>query len=122
MKHENLAKALVEGPYRKKVLVPASPWLDDTAPATPDFNARIENDRLQLSWKSEDPSDISKYVLWFKYDLGKWDYKILDGKLTNYSLQYIVGDKKRAMDKVGLTAVDRLGNQSDFKEIDLKKT
>ncbi|MDX1760752.1 MAG: family 10 glycosylhydrolase, partial [Christiangramia sp.] len=121
-KHEKLAKAILEGPYRKKALVPPSPWLDDTAPKTPEFSANIERDRLQMNWTTEEPAEVSKYVLWFKYEEGKWDYKILDGDVSNYSLQYIVGEKKRALDKIGITAVDRLGNQSDFKEIDLKKT
>lgn len=120
MKQANLAKALLEGPYRKKALVPPSPWLDDSAPETPEINAVVEKDRLQMKWEVSQPNDVSKYVLWFKYDQGKWDYKILDGTITSYSLQNIVGAKKIAMDKIGITAVDRLGNQSDFKEIDLK--
>lgn len=121
MKSEMLAKGLLEGPYRKKALVPPSPWLDDTAPEVPQFNASIEKDRLLMNWEVNTPGDISKYVLWFKYEQGNWDYKILDGDTTAFSLQNIVGEKKRAMEKVGITAVDRLGNQSDFKEIILKK-
>ena len=74
-----------------------------------------------MNWEVNTPNDISKYVLWFKYEQGNWDYKILDGDTTAFSLQNIVGEKKRAMEKVGITAVDRLGNQSDFKEIILKK-
>lgn len=119
VQHENLAKALVEGPYRKKALIPASPWLDDSAPEAPEMNNKIENDRLKMSWKNEQTKDIDKYVLWFKYEEGNWDYKILDGSITFYSLQYIVGEKKRKIDKIGITAVDRLGNQSDFKEMEI---
>ncbi len=121
MKSEMLAKGLLEGPYRKKALVPPSPWLDDNAPEVPQFNASIEKDRLLMNWEVNNPADISKYVLWFKYEQGNWDYKILDGNTTAFSLQNIVGEKKRAMEKIGITAVDRLGNQSDFKEIILKK-
>ncbi|MGA8855339.1 MAG: family 10 glycosylhydrolase, partial [Christiangramia sp.] len=122
MKQENLAKALLDGPYRKKVLIPPSPWIDDSAPEAPEMRARVQNDRLIINWESSQPEEVSKYVIWFKYEEGNWDYKILDGNLTAYSLQNIVGEneKKRALDKIGITAVDRMGNQSDFKEIDLK--
>ncbi|PTX45004.1 uncharacterized lipoprotein YddW (UPF0748 family) [Christiangramia gaetbulicola] len=120
MKSEMLAKGLLEGPYRKKALVPPSPWLDDNAPEVPQLNATIEKDRLLMNWEVNNPADIFKYVLWFKYEQGNWDYKILDGNTTAFSLQNIVGEKKRAMEKIGITAVDRLGNQSDFKEIILK--
>ncbi|QYA24849.1 family 10 glycosylhydrolase [Gramella sp. MT6] len=120
MKSEMLAKGLLEGPYRKKALVPPSPWLDNNAPEVPQFNASIEKDRLLMNWEVNNPADISKYVLWFKYEQGNWDYKILDGNTTAFSLQNIVGEKKRSMEKIGITAVDRLGNQSDFKEIVLK--
>ena len=122
MKQENLAKALLEGPYRKKALIPPSPWIDDSAPEAPKMSAAVSKDRLMMNWEVSQPEDVSKFVLWFKYEEGKWDYKILDGNLTAYSLQNIVGEneKKRAMDKIGITAVDRMGNQSDFKEIDLK--
>ena len=121
IKSEALAKGLLEGPYRKKALVPPSPWLDDTAPEVPQFNAAIEKDRLLMNWEVKNADDISKYVLWFKYEQGNWDYKILDGSTTTFSLQNIVGEKKKAMEKIGITAVDRLGNQSDFKEIVFKK-
>ncbi|SDR91356.1 glycoside hydrolase family 10 protein [Christiangramia echinicola] len=121
VKHENLARALVEGPYRKKALVPPSPWLDDSAPEVPEFSFKVENDRLLMNWEVSDPKDISRYVIWFKYEQGNWDYKILDGNVTSFSLQNVVGEKKKMMERIGITAVDRLGNQSDFKEIILKK-
>ncbi|WP_026932929.1 glycoside hydrolase family 10 protein [Christiangramia echinicola] len=121
VKHKNLARALVEGPYRKKALVPPSPWLDDSAPEVPEFSFKVENDRLLMNWEVSDPKDISRYVIWFKYEQGNWDYKILDGNVTSFSLQNVVGEKKKMMERIGITAVDRLGNQSDFKEIILKK-
>ncbi|SDS36456.1 family 10 glycosylhydrolase [Gramella sp. MAR_2010_147] len=122
LKHENLAKALQEGPYRKKALVPPSPWLDENAPETPVLTSRIENDRVLLNWEAANSEEITRYVLWFKYDQGGWDYKILDGNTSSYSLQYIVGEKKSKIEKLGLTAVDRVGNQSEFKEINLKRS
>lgn len=75
-----------------------------------------------LNWEAANSEEITRYVLWFKYDQGGWDYKILDGNTSSYSLQYIVGEKKSKIEKLGLTAVDRVGNQSEFKEINLKRS
>src|SRR5262245_66492200 len=38
----DLDEALVKGPYAEEALVPASPWLDNTAPAKPQATARRE--------------------------------------------------------------------------------
>ncbi|TBW25852.1 hypothetical protein EZJ28_15000 [Gramella sp. KN1008] len=120
VKHDSLALALKQGPYKKKALVPASPWLDDTAPAAPEVRTSVNNDRLQINWDHLNSDDVFKWVLYFRYEGGKWDYKILSGDLDSYSLQYIVGDKKKKMEEIGITAVDRTGNQSEFKVIRLK--
>ena len=121
MKHDALAKALREGPYKKESLVPASPWLDDDAPATPSVKTAINGERLMLNWTHPEIDDISKWVVYFKYEGGKWDYKILSGELDSYSLQYLVGNSKTVMEQIGITAVDRTGNQSDFNLIKIKK-
>lgn len=120
MKYPDLAKALLEGPYRKKSLVPPSPWLDDKAPEAPNLQTGINGERLEMSWTHPNDPDVFRWVLYFKYEEGAWDYKILNGDLHSFSLQYIVGDQKRKIEKIGLTAVDRTGNQSDFKAIEIR--
>lgn len=119
IKHDSLSTALRKGPYKKKTLVPSSPWLDDEAPETPQVETSINNDRLQLNWTYPGSEEIFRWVVYFKYEGGNWDYKILNGELNSYSLQYVVGDKKKKMEQVGITAVDRTGNQSEFKAIRL---
>lgn len=120
VKHDSLSTALKKGPYKKKALVPASPWLDDEAPETPQVQTSINNDRLQLNWTYPGQDEIFRWVVYFKYEGGNWDYKILNGDLNSFSLQYVVGDKKKKMEQIGITAVDRTGNQSEFKAIRLK--
>lgn len=121
VKHEDLAKALREGPYKKKSLVPASPWLDDDAPETPSVKTIINGERLMLTWTHPEKEEVLKWVIYFKYQGGKWDYKILSGDIDSYSLQYIVGQSKKAIEQIGITAVDRTGNQSEFKLIKIKQ-
>lgn len=119
VKYPDLAKALLEGPYKKKTLVPASPWLDNEAPAAPVVNKVLTNDSLKLNWSHPQDEDVAKWVLYFKYKGGGWDYKILDHDVRSSNLQYQVGDKKTPLEQVGITAVDRTGNQSEFIVIEI---
>lgn len=121
LKSPELATAILEGPYRKKALVPSSTWLDNEPPNSPSVETVLNGDRLQISWSHIDSEDVNKWVLYFKYENGSWDHKILSGDISKYSLQYVVGDKKRLLEKIGITAVDRIGNQSEFIEIKLDK-
>lgn len=120
VKHDSLSMALKQGPYKKKSLVPSSPWIDDEAPENPQLQTSINNERIQINWTHPNPDDVFRWVIYFKYEGGNWDYKILNGDLSSYSLQYIVGNKKKKMEQIGITAVDRTGNQSEFKATILK--
>ena len=119
LKHKELSDAIKEGPYRKKSLVPPSPWLDNEPPAKPVVSAKIENDRVNISWDHSDFQDVFRWVVYFKYDTGTWDYKILSTNARQQYLQKEVGDKKRKLQKIGITAVDRSGNQSEFFEVQI---
>jgi len=119
MKHHELSKAIKEGPYRKKTLVPPTPWLDDSPPKQPQVFTTTENDRVIIQWKHEKPEDVFRWVVYFKYELGNWDYKILNSVARSQNLQKMVGDKNITLQKIGVSAVDRNGNQSDFREIEL---
>ncbi|MBI6116125.1 glycoside hydrolase family 10 protein [Salegentibacter maritimus] len=117
LKNKELAKAIKEGPYRKKTLVPPSPWLDNTPPEIPNVTVNENLDKIEMTWGVEDDADIKKWVLYFKYETGSWDYKILNSEKRSQSLQKEVGKKKVQLEKIGITSVDRNGNQSEFIEI-----
>ena len=120
VKNKELAKAIKEGPYRKKALVPPSPWLDNTPPEIPNVAVNEFNGAIEITWGMQDEKDIAQWVLYFKYEGGNWDYKILDGEKRSQSLQKEVGDRKIKLDKIGVTAVDRTGNQSEFIELEIE--
>lgn len=119
VKYPELAKTLVEGPYKKKALVPASPWLKKKAPIAPKVSHKIVNDRLELQWTYPGEDEIARWVVYFKYKEGGWDYKILESGAQAYSLQNEVGKKKVRLEALGITAVDRAGNQSEFIQLKL---
>ncbi|MUP45093.1 hypothetical protein E0K83_04965 [Gramella sp. BOM4] len=122
VQHDSLATAIKEGPYKKPGLVPASPWLDDEPPATPDVSTEIRGERIGINWTYPEYAEkADKWVLYFRYEGGNWDYRIFGGDKRNFEMQYIVGDKKRKLQEIGITAVDRLGNQSEFRNISIRK-
>jgi uncharacterized protein YbbC (DUF1343 family)/uncharacterized lipoprotein YddW (UPF0748 family) len=123
-----LVKAVADGPYRRQALVPPSPWLDNKAPAAPSVTKRPEGDALKLSWTHGDPSDVSRWVVYYRYG-SQWNQNILGpgaasdiipaftvnraflartepGKVTGLEQALI------PLDSVAVSAVDRYGNES----------
>lgn len=117
--YPNLNKALVEGPYKKKALVPASPWLDDTAPAAPVVVPEPNGELIRLTWVPGDDQEVFQYVVYFKHG-DSWNYKILDRKANSFNVSKLLGDKKLPLKAVSVTAIDRTGNESEFKILELK--
>ena len=123
MNNKEAEKALAENYFRKPALVPASPWIDDKAPKSPEVLTNLDGNTLRISWQHPDENDVFRWVLYFQYEGSKWDFKILNNDQLSElktTLSYLVGQKKVKLSKIGITAVDRTGNQSDFKEIILE--
>ncbi|MDN3595944.1 glycoside hydrolase family 10 protein [Zunongwangia endophytica] len=123
MNDKEAEKALAENYFRKPALVPASPWMDDKAPKSPEVSTNLDANTLRISWTHPNPNEVFKWVLYFQYEGSKWDFKILNAdqfSALKTTLSYLVGEKKVKLSKIGITAVDRTGNQSDFKEIILE--
>ncbi len=123
-----LVKAVAEGPYKRKALVPASPWLDTRAPAAPSVTKRPEGDALRLSWTHSDPSDVSRWVVYYRYG-SQWNQNILGPGATSDILPAFTVNRSFLMrtepekvtgveqaliilDSIAVSAVDRYGNES----------
>lgn len=123
LKNPQLSKAVAEGPYMKPALVPSSPWLDDQEPKAPVAVPEVQADTLKVTWVPADGEDAFRYVVYFRY--GKdWKYKIMNRKDNLIELPlYLEGSNgaKSKMAAIAVTAVDRTGNESDFREILIKK-
>ena len=123
MNNKEAEKALAENYFRKPALVPPSPWMDNKAPKSPEILTNIDGNTLRISWEHPDQNDVFRWVLYFQYEGSKWDFKILNNDQLSElktTLSYLVGEKKVKLSKIGITAVDRTGNQSDFKKIILE--
>jgi uncharacterized lipoprotein YddW (UPF0748 family) len=110
-KDSNLAKAIVQGPYKKQALVPASPWLDDTAPEPPVVTTQQTGDSLKISWTHPNEHDVFHWVVYYEY-AGKWNYSICNRKDRLFTVPLAAGKNK--LHKIAVTAIDRVGNESSF--------
>ena len=120
-KNPNMAKGLIEGPYKKQALVPQTPWLDNVAPKVPHVTTSPKNDSLEISWVHTKPSDVFHYVVYYKYG-NTWSYKILNEFDTSLQISNTSGTtQKSELNSIAVTAVDRVGNESVFSEIAIKK-
>jgi len=122
-----LNHVLKTGPYRKQALVPPSPWLDDTAPATPSAVVSSDTAVTRISWSHPAASDVFRYVAFAQYTNG-WTYAVLNrnDRSTDFPLVLTVQERVRArrnrdsvrvrtesLQRVAISAVDRVGNESE---------
>lgn len=116
-KNPNLAKALLESTYKKQALVPASPWLDNKAPAAPTITTN-KSDKINISWSHADEKDVFRWVVYYKYG-NNWNYIILNRNDRAYSLNNSIESNKTTLvlKQIAVTAIDRTGNESVRKEI-----
>ncbi|HEY1024690.1 MAG TPA: family 10 glycosylhydrolase [Sphingobacteriaceae bacterium] len=119
-KHDKLATAIAEGPYKKQALVPPSPWLDNDAPKAPIANTSIQNDKVTIHWKPENERDAFRWVVYYQYG-NNWNYKILNRKERSLDLQQLSADAKSSfrLNRVIVTTVDRVGNESNPTTVNL---
>lgn len=108
-RNTNLQKALINGVYRSDALVPATPWLDNQAPAAPRSAIVPEGDSLRVNWSAVNEGDVFRWVVYTKYGAG-WTYKVYNRKDRNTGLPLLADGKK--LSEVRVTAVDRTGNES----------
>ena len=117
LKYPHLSKALLDGPYHKQALVPASPWLHTVVPEAPEVTTTIDGDTVTVSWNSLVSASIFNWVVFFKYDQD-WEYIILDRSKNSIHLPLYKNnhDHRELLTRIGVIGVDRTGNQSSFND------
>lgn len=117
--HDKLRKGLLDGPYQKQALVPASPWLDNKKPDAPIANLSTASNFYKITWNHPNAADVFRWVVYFKYG-NKWSYKIMnkDDSALEVLAEAIAanGKDKTLLSAFAVTAVDRTGNESEFIE------
>jgi uncharacterized lipoprotein YddW (UPF0748 family) len=121
-KNPNMAKAIIDGPYKKDALVPASPWLDKDAPAQPTVITNWQQDQLRISWTHTDKKDVFRWVVYYQYGDSAPAYIILNRNDSSVELPRMLPAPSRlSLQKIAVTAVDRVGNESAMKEYDVSR-
>jgi hypothetical protein len=119
-----LTDAIVKGPYAKEALVPASSWLDKTAPAVPEVTVFQNKDSLLISWTHPDEQDVFHWIVYTHYKT-RWGYRILNrNERSAQVLRVFSGidaSESIYLQQIAVTAVDRTGNESVVKIIEVKK-
>ncbi|QDS98285.1 glycoside hydrolase family 10 protein [Adhaeretor mobilis] len=112
-----IADVLKAGPYHEPALVPASPWLapSSEALATPVVSVKQDGELAAISLSSDGGQLPWQWALAAKYG-EHWQIDVLPGHekstqipttLTRHGVTY-------SLESVALSAVDRLGQQSDY--------
>lgn len=111
---QNISSTLSEGLYAHRALVPASPWLSDSTPAAPKVVARKGDDgKLSLDIKPGDKQFVRFYSIRVK--VGRW----LEPRVTDSRSVTLTIDPTISPDEISVTAIDRVGNQSQPTSVDL---
>ncbi|MCF7823924.1 MAG: family 10 glycosylhydrolase [Candidatus Marinimicrobia bacterium] len=112
-----IADILLKGPYENRALVPPSPWLDDKAPAAPLVEIEPKEGSIHVHWLHEDIDDVNQWVV-YQQRGDKWRYEILTADKESLILPIAIRSEDALaapefLDAVAVTAVDRLGNESE---------
>lgn len=117
-KNPQMAQALLKGPYQRPALVPASPWLDKKAPSRPEATATRTADSVSLRWSHADEADVFRWVVHYQYGSQR-HYRVLDRRDRSLSLPatLVVNKETVPLGQVSVIAVDRVGNESERREL-----
>lgn len=97
-----VAKLLDKEVYQNRALIPASPWLDNTAPQKPNVN--FEKATHVLSWSGQGEEKAFLWVIYQKQK-GQWSNQIVPAEQTS-----VVAPE--GVEELAVSAVDRTGNES----------
>lgn len=121
IRNTNLSKDLLDGPYKKDALVPASPWLGSKLPDVPAILKESTSDKWKISWTHPHLQTVFRWIVYTQYGT-KWTYQILSRNEHSVDLPRTIKDKtnkESSLTKVAVEAVDRLGNESERSEVEI---
>jgi len=103
---DKIQTALREKSYRREAIIPASPWLKTAKPSAPKVEIRRDAGRVRASWRETGRQKAFWFVVYAK-DKNGWSYSVLPASEKSITLS-----ADRQIEKLIVTSVDRLGNES----------
>jgi len=120
-KNPRMADTLLKSVYKKQALVPESPWLDKKAPLMPLVTTLQQDDNWKITWSHPDEKDVFHWIAYYQYG-NTWNYRVLNRNDRSLVLKAVSknGNLLQSLNKIIITAVDRMGNESKKKEVEVK--
>ena len=103
---DGIQKALRDAPYRQAAIIPASPWIKSQKPLAPTVKITRDSKNVRAAWTENGKRKAFWFVVYVK-DKNGWSYSILPASQKSAAFS---ADRK--IEKVIVTSVDRLGNES----------
>lgn len=110
-KNPSMLKALHEGPYSQRALVPASPWLSANPILKPTLMLTKQPSSIFAKWLHKQPEQVFKWVAYARYG-DTWSVEILDAPQTEISFPKSKNGQK--LNAIAVKPIDRLGNEGDY--------
>lgn len=96
--------------YAEHALIPASSWLDSSAPKAPGLSFS-QAERKQIQLRSSDSEPAFLYAIW-SYQKTGWTFQVVPGAHTDVAVPL-------AVRSIVVSAVDKNGNESPRVQLDL---
>ncbi|HEY8563146.1 MAG TPA: family 10 glycosylhydrolase [Pyrinomonadaceae bacterium] len=103
---DKIQNALREKPYRSEAIIPLSPWIKSAKPLAPRVKITRDAETVRAAWRENGKRKAFWFVVYAK-DANGWSYSILPAAQKSIALS-----AGRKIEKVIVTSVDRLGNES----------
>lgn len=119
---EGLADELKKGAYAQPALIPLSPWLEGKAPNKPTIGVRVNAARgdqranVRVTWRTGGGSKVWQWAVYVCRG-NEWTLQVLPAGTSELTIEQ-TGTPIRA---VAVSALDRLGNESERAMFEMKK-
>ena len=110
-----IQKLLKSDVYKTDAIVPASNWIKSKKPAAPKTEIKKDADKVKIIWQEQGKIKAFWFVVYAK-DKNGWSYSILPSATKSIALS-----ADRRISQIAVTSVDRLGNESPFRQLILKQ-
>jgi uncharacterized lipoprotein YddW (UPF0748 family) len=109
---DSLGDRLVAGPYAVPALVPATPWLEESAPAAPKASVEVDtlSGRTTVSIEPVGKTPARLWVVRARFG-SEWTTSVVPANVREHS--FSVADASARPDLVVVTAIGRTGIESD---------
>jgi len=105
---DKIQTALREKSYQTAAIIPASAWIKSQKPLAPKVVIKRDAQLTRVNWTESGNRKAFWFVVYAK-DKNGWSYSILPASQKSIALS-----AERKIEKIIVTSVDRLGNESGF--------